>query len=179
MDTDSRSGIMLTAEEKNELQSGLRLSWIIWAALFASLGLYVIMAQFVGEDVRQDMELGIQIRTLETALLIVSVVSVLAIRILRRLMLQAGGIGGQSQSGLAEVPLHRKAIQRYNTAMIVALALAESVGIYGLVLYFMGSDMQTMYIFMAFSAVVMYIYRPKYEEIERLAVVIKQAEAGS
>ena len=58
---------------------------------------------------------------------------------------------------------------KYTTAIIISLALCESVGIYGLILFFLGGSFQTMYTFMIISAAGMFYYRPKREEIEALS----------
>jgi hypothetical protein len=62
-----------------------------------------------------------------------------------------------------------KTYAKYTTVMIISLALCESVGIYGLLLFFLGCSFQTMYTFMIISAVGMFYYRPKREEIEALS----------
>jgi len=65
----------------------------------------------------------------------------------------------------------------YTTTLIISLALSESIGIYGFVLFLLGDDFQTLYIFMGISALAMYFYRPKWEELETL-VVAMQTEAS-
>lgn len=56
--------------------------------------------------------------------------------------------------------------------MIVTLAIAESVAIYGLLLLFLGKDFQSLYIFTAVSAAAMIVHRPKMDEVERLAIAV-------
>ncbi len=57
--------------------------------------------------------------------------------------------------------------------MLLSLALSESIGIYGLVLFFLGDSFQTLYIFIGISALGMFHYRPKREEIEKFAVAMQ------
>ena len=53
-------------------------------------------------------------------------------------------------------------------ALVLCLALCESIGIYGLVLFFLGDTFQTLYTFVVISAAGMFYYRPKREELETL-----------
>jgi len=64
-------------------------------------------------------------------------------------------------------------IGKYVTAMLVSLALSEFIGIMGLALFFLGDNFQVLYIFMAISAVAMFFYRPKREELETLALAMQ------
>jgi hypothetical protein len=57
---------------------------------------------------------------------------------------------------------------KYAVALIVSLALSESIAIYGLVLFFLGDNYQTLYFFVGISAIAMFFYRPKKEELEEL-----------
>jgi hypothetical protein len=54
----------------------------------------------------------------------------------------------------------------YTKATVITLALAESIGIFGLVLFFLGDSFQVLYLFIAVSAAVMFYYRPKRDELE-------------
>jgi hypothetical protein len=62
-------------------------------------------------------------------------------------------------------------IGKYAVAMVVSLALSESIGVYGLVLFFLGESFRTLYIFIGISALAIFLYRPKREELESLAMV--------
>ena len=62
-------------------------------------------------------------------------------------------------------------------AMIVSLALSESIGVYGLVLFLIGDSFQTLYIFIGISVVAMFFYRPKREDLETLATAIHTKSA--
>ena len=70
-------------------------------------------------------------------------------------------------------------IAKYATAVIVSLALSESIGIYGFVLFLLGGGFKTLYIFIAVSALAMVFYRPKREEMEKLAMAYKKQAGAS
>jgi hypothetical protein len=66
------------------------------------------------------------------------------------------------------------AVAGYLTAVIVVLALAESVGIYGMVLFFIGKDAVSFYQLMILAAAAMIFFRPKKEELIELAEKMKK-----
>lgn len=50
------------------------------------------------------------------------------------------------------------------------MALSESIGVYGLVLFFLSKDSGVLYQFIVMSAIAMLYYRPRKEELLQLAV---------
>jgi hypothetical protein len=48
---------------------------------------------------------------------------------------------------------------------MISLALCESVGIFGFVLFLIGKNALDLYILVALSATAMFIYRPKKDEL--------------
>ena len=65
-------------------------------------------------------------------------------------------------------------IARYKPAVVVSLAMAESVAAFGLTIFFMEGNLIPFLIFLAISLVGLFLYRPKFEEIEKLVISIKQ-----
>ena len=62
---------------------------------------------------------------------------------------------------------------KYSTAVIVSLALSEVIGTFGVILFFLGKDFGTLYIFIGISAVAMLIFRPKHKEFQRLSEAMR------
>ena len=93
---------------------------------------------------------------------------------LRKLMV-SGRFSGSQGSPFKPVGPSRQPpyLAKYTMAVVVSLAFSESMGIYGLVLFFLGEDLQTLYTFIAISALAMIFFRPKMEELERLASAAK------
>jgi len=46
---------MLEEKDRIKLQEGMRTLWLIWAAMFASLGVYLIVAHFIGQEIKFDL----------------------------------------------------------------------------------------------------------------------------
>jgi hypothetical protein len=91
----------------------------------------------------------------------IAVIELFIARFLRRHMLRR-------EEG--EVPV-RIALGKYATAVIVSLALSESVAIYGLVLFILGGDGRDLYFLIALAAGAMVYYRPRTDEVLAMAGV--------
>jgi hypothetical protein len=57
--------------------------------------------------------------------------------------------------------------------VIISLALCESVGIYGLVLFFLGKNTMDLYLLLGVSAAAMIYYRPRKDELLNLLQEIR------
>jgi uncharacterized integral membrane protein len=171
---------MLEAQEKEAINKGMLTQWVIWAALLLSLLMYIFICHQPGIGFKgvggSDFPLGL----LRNILFGVGVATWLLAYFMRRSMLSVrAGITKQK-------PVERMVkwdgppfIAKYVTAVIVSLALSESIGIYGFVLFLLGDGFQTLYTFIAVSALAMIFYRPKREELEKLAMSYKKRDQSA
>lgn len=139
------------------LEKQYRALQIIWVAMLLSLGAYVAVGQLAGDSIRQGISDSMPLDTIRTILFGVSVVELIGIHYVRKTMLRLSR--GTAQQAVA---------QRYSVTSIISYAVSESIGIYGLVLYFLGDDIQSLYVLMGISALAMVYYRPKYEVLKDL-----------
>jgi hypothetical protein len=72
---------------------------------------------------------------------------------------------------------HSTALGTYTTAAIVSWAMAEAIGIVGLVLFLIRPVILILYLFIGVSAIAMYVYRPKIEAVEELASAMTQGSS--
>ena len=167
---------MVGVSERGANEKRLLTFWIIWAGIFGSLFIYVLICHQWGEEIRQTASPKIPLDLMRNVLYGVAISTLVLTHFVRKFMLaeRSGGSGPTSlkpqlnsnQSSL---------ISKYATAMIVSLALSESIGIYGFVLFLLGDSFRTLYIFVGISALAMFFYHPKREELETLAM----RESGS
>ncbi|MFH1351726.1 MAG: hypothetical protein ABII26_12455 [Pseudomonadota bacterium] len=155
-------------EEQNSvgLQQGIQTLRIIWAAMIGSLGIYLIIVHFIGKEIQFGEMPKATYDMMRYALMGLGVVILFLAQYVRKLILK-GGLGTTTSNSIS--PAHGSALGRYTAAVIISLAMSESVGIFGLLLFFLGRDFQTFYLFLAFSAIAMVVYRPKMEELESLS----------
>ena len=165
---------MLSETDKKSIKQGFLRIFIIWCALLLSLIAYLVIAHLIGDEIRKGTLNQMPIPLFRNTLVCISVVQIIIIVILRKKMLSKETLqkmGDRNTIASNQSPL----ITQYSIVTIISSALAETIGIYGLVLFFFGASMNLLYIFLAVSAVLMIIYRPKKEEIIDLATTMKQA----
>lgn len=160
---------MHRAAEREGLGSGFKIITVIWALMFSTLGIYVAVCHVAGNELLVDMGPEFPLLELKYILLAVSLVTFGLIRFFRTAMLKAN-------PRKPDIPMPRglsedgkSAISRYMSAIIVSAALAESVAIYGLLLFMLGGGFDTLYLFTMISAAAMLYYRPRRDELDSLA----------
>lgn len=157
---------MLNTEETEPTGKSLLTIWIIWASMLGSLAAYVLVCHLLGEEIKSGVSPDIPVRLIKSVLMAVSAAEIVIAWFLRRFMLTARKTSEPSQ-----------AVGKYAAAVVISLAISESIAIYGLILFFIGEDFPTFYSFTALSAAAMIFYRPKSDEFERFVVSDNQSDA--
>jgi hypothetical protein len=161
---------MLNETEKEAVEKGMKTLWIIWLALMGSLLIYLYIAHAFGDEIMPPMGQDFPLELLRNIFYGLSVIMLIAAHFLRRFIMNAKSTGVSSElfkyRTQSNQPLF---IAKYTTAVMVSLALGESIAIYGLVLFLIGAEYQTFYIFLAISTLGMFYFRPKRAELEELA----------
>ncbi len=150
---------MITDEE---LRKELLKLKVIWFGMLGSLAIYL----FVGLEIATKLQVPMDRSTfviLKTVLYLFTFVIIAITRYIRKFILS-----GKGQYGLATQNLEPLTLQKYTTTMIVAWALLEGIGIFGLVLYLLGKNPADLYLLIMISAVAMLWYRPRKDEVSSL-----------
>lgn len=161
---------MLNPSEKEMVDKGMIVMWIIWGAILVSLFVYVLVCHLAGDQIRQNANPAIPLDLFKNILYAVSLITLIISYFVRKAVLVVRSSGTRTgASNISQQSTQPAFIGKYTVAMIISLALSESIGIYGVVLYFIGDSLQTLYTFIGVSAIAMIFYRPKKEEIITLA----------
>jgi len=132
---------------------------VIWVAMLAALALSVVVSQVVVPHSKQPPN-----PTLRFLFAGLGVISLVAMTFVRRVVV-AGNLGSLDQSrGGAPLP---PPLAAYQNVVIMSLAVAEAVGLYGLTLFFLGFPVRVLYEFVALACVAMVVFLPKSEELGR------------
>ncbi len=150
---------MVTEQEFDKRLMTLRM---IWFAVLMSLAIYLFVGIKAGADVQSSMNEDI-FGILRTVLYAVAFATLIATRYVRKLILS-----GKSQGSQPTQVLKASAFQRYSAAVVVSLAMSESIGIYGLVLFFLGKNSTDLYLLIMISAAAMVMYRPRKDAVINL-----------
>jgi hypothetical protein len=147
--------------------------------MLGSLCIYLFICHLFGDEARGIAGSNFPMGIVKNILYIVVIVTLVITYFFRKIMLS--GNSGQSESNVDNLKLFESQapfIPKYTTAIIVSLSLSESVGIYGLILFFLGDKYQTLYIFIGISALAMIYFRPKREDIEKMSLAMKSDETN-
>ena len=163
--------------ERGANEKQLLILWIIWASMVGSLLIYVFICHQCGDQIRRTASPNFPLDLMRNILYGIAIFTVFLIHILRKSMLTARS-GGSGPMSLKSLLLSNQPsfLAKYTTAVIVSLVLSESIGIYGFVLFLLGDDFRTLYIFIGISGLAVFFYRPKREELETLAIAMQSGE---
>lgn len=149
-------------QEKDAVSKVWKTVQIIWVAMLLSVGIYLFVGIHLTKIVQVEVDEGV-FRMLRNSLYTLSVIEIIAIKFIRKSAVRSGLTakhGGQK----AVSP----ALARYTTGMIITLAIAESVAVYGLVLVLLGKNTVDLFILTVVAALAMLYYRPRREELYSL-----------
>jgi hypothetical protein len=170
-------GNILETQAKEVIDKGMLTLWIIWAAMLGSLLIYIFISHQLGVGFKSAEGSDVPIELLKKIFYGVAAVALVASYYVRKSMLKgrSSAAGAHIVGGLATMN-QPPFVGHYTAVVIVSLAFSESIGIYGFVLFLLGDGFQTLYTFMVVSALAMVFYRPKREELERLAMAYKKRD---
>lgn len=134
---------------------------IIWLAMLGSLGIYLFLGLQFGTALRAVQNADLPLETIKNALAVLALIVVVFLAFMRPFLIKIA---------FAPQGDHTPPLARYTVIVLITLAIAESVGIFGLVLFMLGVSYHTFYIFLFTSALMMLWHRPKAEEYERMLV---------
>lgn len=157
--------------ERERLDKGWLVILVVWGAMLGSLGVYLVICWFVHQQGGLRVAADMSLDTIKYALFGISFVELFVIHYVRKAALKVRGPVASSQSSSAQHP----AVAKYMSAVLVAAALSESIGIYGVVLFFLSDDTMPLYQFVALSAMAMLYFRPRKEEFLNLVDEMERA----
>ena len=171
---------MAALEESKAIEKGMRSLWFIWTAMLSTLLIYIALCHLLGEGFKASSGPELPIGLLRKIFFGLAAAVLITSYYLRR-----SNLKGQLSASGATIAKRSFALNQppfvslYTAIVIVSLALSESIGIYGLVLFLLGDSFQTLYTFIGVSALAMVFYLPKREELEKVATAYKQGGAVS
>ena len=171
---------MLEAQEQAAINKGMRTLWVIWGAMLGSLLVYILVYHLLGEGFKSSEGAVLPLGMLRKICAVLAAGALLTGYYLQRFMLKG-------RSGAARTAMIRRAaalnqppfVTHYTSIVIISLTCAESVGLYGLLLFLLGDNFQVLYTFIGVSALAMVFYRPKREELEKLAPAYKKRDEST
>lgn len=146
----------------NELPRGTMALKIIWGAMLTSLAIYLFVGIFIGNNLQTSLNED-SYTVLKYILYSLTCVTLIVTWKVRKFLLAR-----KSQFPPAHQISESMILQRYFVISIISWALSESIGIYGLILLFVGKNITDLYVLILIAAIAMFLYHPSKEEIMTL-----------
>lgn len=135
--------------EKNDLLP----HWFVVGLMLLSLMAYLVICYQFGHKLQEPLPEAerVPIRTIFYAIAIATFPMTNLIRHIQFRLNQT-------------MPGNKPAKARYLLTIIVSMALVEGIGVLGFVMFMLGDDFNSLYIFLGLSTLGVYLYRPKQAE---------------
>ncbi len=150
--------------ERDQLNSDLILPWIIVGMMLVMLAAYIIVCHTLGGQLQQPLPEARRI-LVRTVFYAVAIVTFPLTNLIRHIQLRLNQTMPHSRATHGAVA---EAKSRYLTTVVVSMSLVEVVGTFGLIMFVLGDDFNTLYIFTGLSALGLYLYRPKADEYSEI-----------
>jgi nitrate reductase NapE component len=135
--------------EKNALLQ----HWIVVGMMLVTLVIYLFICYQFGHELQEPLPEERRV-VFRTSFYVIAIIAFPITNLIRHIQLRLN----------QTMPGNKSAKSRYLLTVIVSMLLVESVGMLGFVMFMLGDDFNTLYIFLGLSALGLYLYRPKEDE---------------
>ncbi len=139
-------------------KSNLNLHWVVVIAMAMTVVGYVFVCHYLGEQVQIELEESQRV-LIRTIFYVIAIVLFPLTSLIRHILLRLNHT----------MPGDNPARNRYLVTIVVTEAMIETVAILGLVMFVLGDDFNTLYIFSSMAVLGIFLHRPKMDEY--LAIV--------
>ena len=145
-----------------KLKSDLTLHWFFVGMMACMLVVYNIICQVLGTDIQINIaeEQRVFIRTV---LYVMAIILFPLVNLLRHILLRLN----------QTMPGDNPAKNRYLMTIIVTISLIEVVGFFGFVMFILGDEFNTLYIFSVLGALGLFIHRPREQEYKQIIEALR------
>ena len=140
-----------------EKPNALMPHWLICLAMLLFLSIYNLICHLWGDEIRQPLQEPQRI-LIRTVFYVIAIVLFPLTNLLRYILLRLN----QTMPGV------RTAEQRYLITILVTQGAIEIVSLFGLIMFMLGDDFNTLYIFTLLGVVGIYLHKPKREELQSI-----------
>ena len=145
-----------------KLKSDLTLHWFFVGMMACMLVVYNIICQVLGTDIQINIaeEQRVFIRTV---LYVMAIILFPLVNLLRHILLRLN----------QTMPGNNPAKNRYLMTTIITISLIEVVGFFGFVMFILGDEFNTLYIFSVLGALGLFIHRPREQEYKQIIEALR------
>lgn len=139
--------------EKNDLN----VHWIIVIAMALTVVAYIFICHYFGSDIQIGLEESQRV-LIRTVLYVLAIVTLPLTSLLRHILLRLN----------QTMPGDNPAKNRYLVTIVMTQVMVEAVAIFGLVMFVLGDEYNTLYIFSVMAGLGIFLHRPKMGEYLRI-----------
>ncbi|MCK4842642.1 MAG: hypothetical protein KAT04_12300 [Methylococcales bacterium] len=143
--------------ENKSLKSDLTFHWlIVYMMLFMLIG-YNLICHLLGSEIQINIaeDLRVLIRSI---FYVIAIILFPLVNLIRHILLRLN----------QTMPGDNPAKNRYLVTTIVTLVLIESVGVLGFIMFILGDEFNTLYIFTTLAVLGLFLHRPREEEYRQI-----------
>jgi hypothetical protein len=148
----------LPSPRKNDT---LTAHWLICFAMLTLLAVYNLLCHFWGAELRQPLTESERV-LIRTVLYIIAIALFPMTKLMRHILLRLN----------QTMPGEKTAAQRYLLTIVVTQSMIEVVTLFGPIMFLLGDDFNTLYIFTLLGALGIYLHRPQQREWDSIAEAI-------
>jgi hypothetical protein len=157
---------MYTPIDHEALNADLKLPWIIVGMMLVTLVTYLLICFSFGTELQEPLPEITRVK-IRTAFYIIAIVTFPMTNLIRHIQLKLN-----QTMPLTRLNYRVEAKKRYLLTVIVSMAMVETIGVFGFVLFMFGDGMNNLLIFTGLSALGMFLYRPKLEEYSKIVELL-------
>jgi hypothetical protein len=141
--------------------------------------MHIVVCYHLAENLKTRSSQAVPLVMVKNIFYGLTVGSLLLANFLKKLVLRVK-TDHSRQASINPTPVRQQPpfVTGYFTTVIVSLAISVSIGLYGYVFFFFSADFPTLYTFMAISAAALFYFRPKIEELKKLAAAMESAHGA-
>jgi hypothetical protein len=137
--------------------------WLVCAAMLILLVTYNLICHLWGEQFRHTLEESERV-ALRTVFYVITIMLFPLTNVLRHVLLRLN----------QTMPGQTSAEQRYLITIIVTQSLLEIVSVFGLVMFLLGDDFNTLYIFSTLGLLGIFLHKPKPAEFQTIVSALSR-----
>ncbi len=141
--------------------------WFLMGLMLLTLVVYLVVAHYYWEQIRIFQISQGRLVLIRTIFYVLAIIAFPVTNLMRFIMVRLN----------QTVPGEAGAERRYFFTVLVSMISAGTIGMLGFIMFVLGDDYNTLYIFGVLSALAIFLYQPKQEEY--LSIVDALAEKNS
>ncbi len=146
-------------------KNDLNVHWLIVIGLCLAVTAYVFACHYFGPRMQIGLEEATRV-LIRSVLYVIAIVTFPLASLLRYILLRL------NQTMPGESP----AKNRYLVTVVVTQSMMEAIAIFGLIMFVLGDDYNTLYIFSGMAVLGIFLHRPKMSEYGSVAEVLAERE---